>query len=41
MLVGQGIDKFMKKPVKNKIAKKWIKQQNLVPKQDLKKMLKK
>lgn len=41
MLVGQGIDKFMKKPVKNKIAKKWMKQQSLVPKQDLKQMLKK
>ena len=40
MLVGQGIDKFIKKPVKNKIAKKWMKQQNLVPKKDLKQMLK-
>ena len=40
MLVGQGIDKFIKKPVKNKIAKKWMKQQNLVPKSDLKQMLK-
>ena len=39
MLVGQGINKFMKKKVKSKIAKKWIKQQNLVPKQDLKQML--
>ena len=26
--------------VKNKIAKKWMKQQNLVPKKDLKQMLK-
>jgi hypothetical protein len=30
----------MKKPVKNKIAKKWMKQQSLVPKKDLKQMLK-
>ena len=39
MLVGKGIDKFLKKPIKSKVAKKWIKQQNLVPKQDLKQML--
>jgi len=41
MLVEKGIKKFIKKPIKNKIAKKWIQQQNLVPKQDLKQMLKK
>ncbi len=39
MLVGKGIDKFLKKPLKSKIAKKWIKQQKLVPKKDLRKML--
>jgi hypothetical protein len=41
MLVEKGIKKFINKPVKSKIAKKWIQQQNLVPKQDLKQMLKK
>jgi len=39
MLVGKGIDKFLNKPLKSKIAKKWIKQQKLVPKKDLRKML--
>jgi len=39
MLVGKGIDKFLKKPIKSKIAKKWIAQQKLVPKKDLKQML--
>ena len=41
MLVNQGLDKFINKPLKSKIAKTWIKQQKLVPKQDLKQMLKK
>ena len=41
MLVEKGIKKFIKKPIRNKIAKKWIKQQNLVPKQDLIQMMKK
>ena len=41
MLVEKGIKKFINKPVKSKIAKKWIQQQKLVPKQDLKQMLKK
>ena len=41
MLVEKGIKKFIKKPIRSKIAKKWIQQQKLVPKQDLKQMLKK
>ena len=41
MLVEKGIKKFINKPVRSKIAKKWIKQQNLVPKQDLIQMMKK
>ena len=41
MLVEKGIKKFINKPIRSKIAKKWIAQQNLVPKQDLKQMLKK
>ena len=41
MLVEKGIKKFINKPVKSKIAKKWIAQQKLVPKKDLKQMLKK
>ena len=40
MLVGQGIDKFLSKPIKNKQAKKWIEKQKLIPKKDLKQMLK-
>ena len=32
MLVKKGISKFLKKPLKNKIAKKWIAQQKLVGK---------
>ena len=39
MLVEKGIKKFINKPVKSKIAKKWIAQQKLVPKKDLKQML--
>ena len=39
MLVEKGIKKFINKPVKSKIAKKWIQQQKLVPKKDLKQML--
>ena len=41
MLVGKGIDKFLKKPIKNKRAKKWIEKQKLIPKKDLKQMLEK
>ena len=41
MLVEKGIKKFIKRPIRSKIAKKWIQQQKLVPKQDLKQMLKK
>ena len=41
MLVEKGIKKFINKPVRSKVAKKWIKQQNLVPKQDLIQMIKK
>ena len=41
MLVEKGIKKFINKPIRSKIAKKWIAQQKLVPKQDLKQMLKK
>ena len=41
MLINKGLNGFLNKPLKSKIAKKWIKQQNLVPKQDLKQMLKK
>ena len=32
MLVGKGISKFLKKPLKSKIAKKWIAQQKLLRK---------
>ena len=32
MLVGKGISKFLKKPLKSKIAKKWIAQQKLLKK---------
>ncbi len=39
MLVEKGIKAFIKKPIKSKIAKKWIAQQKLVPKKDLKQML--
>ena len=39
MLVEKGIKKFINKPVKSKIAKRWIQQQKLVPKKDLKQML--
>ena len=39
MLVEKGIKKFIKRPIRSKIAKKWIQQQKLVPKQDLKQML--
>ena len=41
MLINKGLNGFLNKPLKSKIAKKWIKQQKLVPKQDLKQMLKK
>ena len=33
MLVGKGIGKFIKKPIKNAIAKKWVKKQQLLKKQ--------
>ena len=39
MLVNKGLNKFLRKPLKSKIAKKWIAQQKLVPKKDLKQML--
>ena len=40
MLVEKGIKEFINRPIKNKQAKKWIKKQNLIPKKDLKNMLK-
>jgi predicted kinase len=33
MLVRKGIDKFIKKPIKNAIAKKWVKKQQILKKQ--------
>jgi len=33
MLVGKGIGKFIKKPIKNAIAKKWVKKQQILKKQ--------
>ena len=39
MLINKGLNGFLNKPLKSKIAKKWVKQQNLVPKKDLKQML--
>ena len=39
MLVNKGVKSFMNKPVKSKIAKKWIQQQKLIPKKDLHQML--
>ena len=39
MLVDKGVKKFLNKPIKNKQAKKWIEKQNLIPKKDLKQML--
>jgi predicted kinase len=33
MLVGKGIGKFIKKPIKNATAKKWVKKQQLLKKQ--------
>ena len=33
MLVRKGIDKFIKKPIKNVIAKKWVKKQQILKKQ--------
>ena len=33
MLVGKGISKFIKRPFKNKLAKKWIEKQKLLKKQ--------
>ena len=33
MLVGKGIAKFIKKPIKNAIAKKWVKKQQILKKQ--------
>ena len=41
MLVDKGIKEFIRRPIKNKQAKKWIEKQKLVPKKDLKQMLKK
>ena len=36
MLAKKGIDKFLKKPIKNKIAKNWIKKQKMLTKQGIK-----
>ena len=36
MLAKKGIDKFLKKPIKNKIAKDWIKKQKMLTKQGIK-----
>ena len=36
MLVGKGISKFIKRPIKNKIAKKWIEKQQLLKKSGVK-----
>ena len=33
ILVKKGIDKFVKKPIKNPIAKRWIKKQQILKKQ--------
>ena len=41
MLASKGIDQFLKKPAKNKIAKDWIKKQKHIKKIDLPKLLKK
>ena len=41
MLVDKGIKEFIRRPIKNKQAKKWIEKQKLIPKKDLKQMLKK
>ena len=35
-LVKKGIDQFMKKPIKNKIAKDWVKKQKILKKQGIK-----
>jgi hypothetical protein len=32
MLVKKGIGKFMKKPIKNKLAKKWVEKQKVLKK---------
>ena len=40
MLMEMGLKKFLKKPIRNKIAKQWIKRQKDVKKLDLKGMLK-
>ena len=39
MLVDKGIKEFIRRPIKNKQAKKWIKKQNLIPKKHLKQMM--
>ena len=36
MLAKKGIDKFLKKPIRNKIAKDWIKKQKMLTKQGIK-----
>ena len=38
MLVGKGIGKFIKKPIKNKQAKKWVEKQRILKKQGVKEM---
>jgi hypothetical protein len=40
MLMEKGLKKFLKKKIKNPIAKKWIKREKAVKKLDLKGMLK-
>ena len=39
MLIDKGLKGFLNKPLKSKIAKKWVKQQKLVPKKDLKRII--
>ena len=39
MLINKGLNGFLNKPLKSKIAKKWIEQQKLITKKDLKQML--
>ena len=36
MLAKKGIDKFLKRPIKNKIAKDWVKKQKILAKQGIK-----
>ena len=36
MLAKKGIDKFLKRPIKNKIAKEWVKKQKILGTQGIK-----